>query len=134
MTTVTMKSPRIATLAHAPILGTHLPMFRDRMADTTANQMNAIANTYFQTPSRGSTNEVNAANAVIVRLPPSQIGFESQLGTWLRAATNLPNAILVHVYGAPSSVKADPSSAVSRPYGRKKKRAMKIIHVNPWAP
>ena len=82
----------------------------------------------------GNTNLSIAATAVIVRVPPSQIGFESQLGTWLSAATNLPKAILVQVYGAPSSVKLEPSSAVSRPYGRKKKMPMNSIQVNPCAP
>ena len=42
------------------------------------NQMKARANTYFETPLSGVKNSPMVASATIVRLPPTQIGFETQ--------------------------------------------------------
>ena len=48
--------------------------------------------------------------------------------------TNRPRASFVQMYGPPSSVKAEPSSAVRNAYGMKKASPRNISHVNPCAP
>ena len=77
---------------------------------------------------------VNVVNAVIVSVPPSQIGFEIQYMTALTEAMGRPRASFVQMYAPPSSRKVEPSSAVSMAYGRKKNTPRKISQRNAWAP
>ena len=62
----------------APIVGIHLPIENERIAAHTANQMNASAKRYFHAPWSGVKNVPKVVTAVMVSVPPSQIGFESQ--------------------------------------------------------
>src|SRR5919107_1785778 len=89
---------RTTRMTHAPTVGIHLPTENDRIAAHTANQMKATANRYFPAPPSGVKNSPNVATAVMVRVPPSQIGFESQYRTELIAAVKRPNASFVHTY------------------------------------
>src|ERR671937_407927 len=110
MTTLNVKKPRSSIRPHAPTVGIHFPTPNERIAAQTANQMKTMEKTYFQPPS-GVKNSSKVVTAVIVSVPPSQIGFESQYRTALTAAANRPNASFVQMYAPPSSWKAEPSSA-----------------------
>src|SRR5689334_8179457 len=77
-TTVNVKKPSTMTRTHAPIVGIHLPIEKERIAAHTANQMNASANRYLPAPFSGVKKSLNVATAVMVSDPPSQIGFDSQ--------------------------------------------------------
>src|SRR2546421_3156771 len=129
--TDSVKKPRMAIRTNAPTLGIHLPNRNDTIADTTANQMNAAANSSFATPCSGVKNSPNAATARMVSVPPSQIGLDSQYSTVTIAATNRPNARRVHTYGPPSNRNAHPTSAISRPYGIKNNRPRNTSQVKP---
>src|SRR3954454_6998443 len=97
MITVRVNPPSRAIRPHAPIVGIHLPMPKERIAAHTANQMNASANRYLATPLSGVKNSPNVVAAVIVSDPPSQIGFESQYRTDWMAAVKRPNASLTQM-------------------------------------
>ena len=71
-----------------------MPTPKERIAAHTANQMNAIEKTYFQTPVSGVTNSPNVVTARIVSVPPSQIGFDSQYRTEAIDAVKRPKASL----------------------------------------
>src|ERR1700704_4693696 len=107
--TLNVKKPSSSIRPQAPRVGIHFPTPNDRIAAQTANQMNAIENRYFQLPS-GVKNASKVVTAVIVSVPPSQIGFDSQYSTALIAAGKRPNASFVQMYAPPSSWKAEPSS------------------------
>src|SRR4051794_18499328 len=94
MITVSVKPPSTATRTQAPIVGIHLPIENDRIAAQTANQMNASANTYLPAPCSGVKNSPKVAAAVMVSVPPSQIGFDSQYRTAPIDAANRPKASL----------------------------------------
>src|SRR3954454_10470082 len=113
MITVRVNPPSSAIRPHAPIVGIHLPMPKDRIAAHTANQMNASENRYFQTPVRSTKKSLNTVTARIVSVPPSQIGFDSQYSTALIEAKKRPKASLTQMYAPPSSWNVEPSSAVS---------------------
>src|SRR5579862_4083162 len=76
-TTLKVKKPSRSIRPQAPIVGIHFPTPHDMIAAHTANQMKTSEKTYFQLPS-GVKNAPNVVTAVIVSVPPSQIGFESQ--------------------------------------------------------
>src|SRR2546430_758750 len=133
-TTDSVKNPSTATRTNAPTLGIHLPYRNDTIADTTANQMNASANRIFGNPFNGAMNSLKAETARIVSVPPSQIGLDSQYSTVTMAAVNRPNARRVHTDGPPSNGNAEPSSAMSSPYGTKKNRPRNSSQVKPCAP
>src|SRR3954453_9085103 len=76
--TVKTKTPSTTMRTHAPIVGIHLPMPKERIAAHTANQMKASEKRYFQTPSSGGKKALNVVTARMVSEPPSQIGFDSQ--------------------------------------------------------
>src|SRR5690349_8299693 len=86
------KNPRTMIRTNAPMVGIHLPTPKERIAAHTANQMNASAKRYLETPCSGVKNSPNVVAAVIVSEPPSQIGFASQYTTDWIAAVNRPNA------------------------------------------
>ena len=116
------------------MLGIHLPSRNDTIADTTANQMNTSANSSLPNPCSGVKKSPNAEIARMVSVPPSQIGLDSQYSTVTIAATNRPKASRLHTYGPPSKGNAEPSSAISSPYGTKKKMPRNTSQVKPCAP
>ena len=71
------KNPSTIIRPHAPRVGIHLPTPNDRMAAQTENQMKIRPKMYSPLP-RLWKNSLNTATAVIVSVPPSQIGFEIQ--------------------------------------------------------
>src|SRR5439155_16961715 len=117
-----------------PTLGIHLPNRNETIAEITANQMNASANSSLPTPCSGVKNSPNADTARMVSVPPSQIGLDSQYSTVTIAARNRPKARRVHTYGPPSNGNAVPSSAMSSPYGTKKNDARNTNQATPWPP
>src|SRR3954468_10646687 len=97
MTTVSVKPPSTITRTQAPIVGIHLPIENERIAAHTANQMKASANRYLPAPCSGVKNVPNVVTAVIVSVPPSQIGFESQYRTEFTEAAKRPKASLTQM-------------------------------------
>src|SRR3954467_477908 len=97
MITVSVNPPSSAIRTHAPIVGIHLPIPKERIADQTANQMKAIEKTYFQTPVSGVKKSLKVVTARIVSVPPSQIGLDSQYRTELIAAAKRPKASLTQM-------------------------------------
>src|SRR2546430_1392082 len=89
---------------------------------------------YLAVDPRGAKNALMAANDAIGSVPPIDIGFDIEYITTLSAATNRPNAMRDHMYGPPSSVKVDRSSAVSNAYGMKNAMARNASQVNACAP
>ncbi len=81
MTTRIAKNASRARRAIAPRLGTHFMYRKDRMFIVTAPQMNrnpmTVSHPWFP-PSWLPHRASSAAIAVAVRVPPSQIGLESQ--------------------------------------------------------
>ena len=62
----------------APIVGSHLPLSSDMIAEQTAIQMNRSAKIHLPTLPTLKKNWLKTVSAVIVSEPPSQIGFDTQ--------------------------------------------------------
>ena len=75
-----------------------------------------------------------AAIVVAVSVPPTQIGFDSQYKTAVTAPAARPKDIRAHSYGPPSTGKAEPSSAISIPYGIRKSTSETASQVTACAP
>src|SRR3954447_12414899 len=97
MITVSVKAESTTTRTNAPIVGIHFPIEKLRIAAQTAIQMNASAKMYLPTPPRLKRKSFQVVTAVMVREPPSQIGFDSQYRTDWMAAVNRPNASLTQM-------------------------------------
>jgi hypothetical protein len=99
----------------APPVATHLPNFSAMMTVPMPAQMKISPKTYCQASDSATKNVPKVAMAVIASVPASQMGLSTQYMTETTAAAARPKASLTQTYGPPSSGKALPSSAVSRP-------------------
>src|SRR5487761_39109 len=115
----TVKSATAATLTNVPMFGPHLPSRKATIAMPTVSQTKTRLTTISPVVPSGlaSTSESSAAMRAAVSVPPIQTGFDSQYRTDVTAPAGRPNAIRAHSYGPPSTGKADPSSAMTIPYG-----------------
>src|SRR5579875_2351927 len=92
MITVRTKNDSSVIRMNAPIVGSHLPLSRDMIAEPTAIQMNSSAKIHLPKLPTLKKNWLNAVNAVMVNEPPSHSGFETQYRIELTAATKRPSA------------------------------------------
>src|SRR3954453_10277905 len=77
---------------------------------------------------------LHAATAVSVSEPPTHSGFVTQYNTAAIPPWKRPNASLVHSYGPPSIVNAEPTSAINSMYGATKRSAVRRSQRNPSGP
>src|SRR5690242_18804844 len=76
--TVPVKNVSSPARAQAPRIETHLPTRNERIADSIVNQMKTMQKMYFTGSDILPTKVSTEVAAVIVSVPPIQIGFESQ--------------------------------------------------------
>src|SRR5215469_4313566 len=115
----TVKIATTAIFTNVPMFGPHLPTRNAMIAIATVTQMNASPTTTSQAVLIGLLRTKASSDAIVAALsvPPTQSGLDSQYRIAVTAPAGRPNAILAHSYGPPSTGNAEPSSAVSMPYG-----------------
>ena len=97
------------------MVATHLPNFSAMITDAMPAQTKRRPKTYSQANERLTKKVLKVAIAVINSVPASQMGLSTQYMTETTAAATRPKASFTQTYGPPSTGKALPSSAVSRP-------------------
>ena len=114
-----VKMATTAIFTNVPMFGPHLPIRKATIAIPTVTQVNTSPTTISAVVLIGldSTKAFSVAIVAAVSVPPTHSGLDSQYRIAVTAPAARPNAILAHSYGPPSTGNAEPSSAVSIPYG-----------------
>src|ERR1019366_5363118 len=72
------KSRTRTTCTRTPATSTIRPMLNEKTLAATPVQMNSSEKRYFAIPLSGVKKELNAATAVMVKVPPNQMGLDIQ--------------------------------------------------------
>src|SRR5262249_52168416 len=114
----------------------HLPTRNATIAMATVTQMNARPTTISQVVLIGlvSTNAFRDAIVAALSVPPTQSGLDSQYRIAVTGPAGRPHDIRARSHGPTSTGNAEPSSAVSIPYGTRNSTSEMSSHVMACAP